>query len=195
MKVTVQAGRTVPCPPPYKNRRRAAETSASLRRAQSSRSVEPCAPYRVNSNDVAVSISAEGARCGSGLGDSNQWEAEAGAGAGGERGYGAQWAGRGGWIAVRFASMSESKEMDNSPENLANLPFEEALKRLEAIVESMESSQMPLETLLARYQEGAALARLCQAKLNEADLKIQQLERNSKGEMVLKPLQMQEDKL
>ena len=91
--------------------------------------------------------------------------------------------------------MCQGKGKDNAPETIQNLSFEEALKRLEAIVESMESSQLPLETLLARYQEGSALAQLCQAKLNEADLKIQQLEKNSKGEMVLKPFQAQEEKL
>ena len=69
-----------------------------------------------------------------------------------------------------------------------NLPFEEALKRLETIVEAMESEDLPLETLLARFEEGTRLAKVCQAKLAEAELKIQQLEKNSAGEMVLKPL-------
>jgi exodeoxyribonuclease VII small subunit len=57
----------------------------------------------------------------------------------------------------------------------------------------MEAQDLPLETLLARYQEGAALAQLCQARLNEAELKIQQLEKNSKGEMQLKPALNQEE--
>lgn len=69
-----------------------------------------------------------------------------------------------------------------------NLPFEEALKRLEAIVEAMESEDLPLETLLARYEEGTRLAKVCQAKLADAELKIQKLEKNSAGEMALKPL-------
>ena len=68
-----------------------------------------------------------------------------------------------------------------------NVPFEQALKKLEAIVEAMESEDLPLETLLARYEEGTRLARICQAKLAEADLKIQQLEKNAAGELTLKP--------
>jgi exodeoxyribonuclease VII small subunit len=68
------------------------------------------------------------------------------------------------------------------------LPFEDALKRLETIVESMEAQDLPLETLLARYEEGTRLAQLCQAKLSEAEVKIQQLEKNTKGELSLKPL-------
>ena len=67
------------------------------------------------------------------------------------------------------------------------MPFEEAVKRLEAIVESMEAQDLPLETLLAKYEEGTRLAQLCQTKLSEAELKIQQLEKNAKGEAVLKP--------
>ena len=43
--------------------------------------------------------------------------------------------------------------------------FEEALKKLEAIVEAMESEDLPLETLLAKYEEGTHLARTCQEKL------------------------------
>ena len=67
------------------------------------------------------------------------------------------------------------------------MPFEEALKKLEAIVESMESEDLPLEALLAKYELGTRLAKVCQDKLAEAEVKIQQLERNAGGEMKLKP--------
>lgn len=76
----------------------------------------------------------------------------------------------------------------NSPAKPENLPFEAALKKLEAIVEAMESEDLPLETLLGKYEEGTQLARICQEKLAEAELKIQQLERNAAGELKLKPL-------
>ena len=52
----------------------------------------------------------------------------------------------------------------------------------------MESEELPLETLLARYEEGTQLAKICQERLADADLKIQQLEKNAAGEMKLKPL-------
>ena len=71
----------------------------------------------------------------------------------------------------------------------ATVPFEEALKKLESIVETMKSEDLPLETLLARYEEGTKLAQICQAKLAEADLKIQQLEKSA-GELKLKPLEV-----
>ena len=65
----------------------------------------------------------------------------------------------------------------NHPAKAASLPFEEALKKLETIVAAMESEELPLESLLAKYEEGTRLARTCQEKLAEAELKIQQLEK------------------
>ena len=67
-------------------------------------------------------------------------------------------------------------------------PFEEAIAKLEAIVEAMESDDLPLETLLARYEEGAKLVKVCLAKLSDAELKIQQLEKNGGG-VKLKPFE------
>jgi len=79
----------------------------------------------------------------------------------------------------------------NSPAK--NPPFEEALQKLEAVVEAMESDDLPLETLLAKYEEGAKLVKICQEKLAEAELKIQQLEKTAAGEMKLKPLDLAEE--
>ena len=81
-----------------------------------------------------------------------------------------------------------SKNAGQSNSAKAALPFEEALKKLESIVEAMESEDLPLETLIKRYEEGVRLAQVCQAKLAEAELKIQQLEKDAGGEMKLKPL-------
>ncbi len=91
--------------------------------------------------------------------------------------------------------------MPNVPKNAGqnhaaktgNLPFEQALKKLESIVQAMESEDLPLETLLARYEEGTRLARICQEKLAEAETRIQQLEKNAAGEMKLKPMQPSEN--
>jgi exodeoxyribonuclease VII small subunit len=70
------------------------------------------------------------------------------------------------------------------------LPFEEALQKLESIVEAMEAGDLPLEQLLGRYEEGVKLAKICQEKLAEAELKIQQLEKTAAGEFRLKPVSL-----
>lgn len=72
------------------------------------------------------------------------------------------------------------------------LSYEDAVKKLESIVEAMEGEDLPLETLLARYEEGTRLARACQEKLAEAELKIKQLEKTAGGELKLKPLPLPE---
>jgi len=82
--------------------------------------------------------------------------------------------------------MSKSARPSEAAKN-GNVPFEEALKKLESIVETMESEDLPLETLLAKYEEGTQLAQICRAKLAEAELKIEQLEKNAEGELKLKP--------
>ena len=68
-------------------------------------------------------------------------------------------------------------------------PFEEALQKLESVVEAMEADDLPLETLLAQYEEGAKLVKICQEKLADAELKIQQLEKTAAGELKLKPFE------
>lgn len=75
--------------------------------------------------------------------------------------------------------------------NNSEVPFEEALKKLETIVEAMEAEDLPLEQLLARFEEGTKLARICQIKLSEAELRIEQLEKQSSGELALKPLELE----
>ena len=55
-------------------------------------------------------------------------------------------------------------------------------------MEAMESEELPLETLLTKYEEGTQLARMCQEKLADAEVKIQQLEKVANGDLKLKPL-------
>lgn len=59
----------------------------------------------------------------------------------------------------------------------SKLSFESALSKLEAIVESMESGDVPLADLLAKFEEGNKLLKHCEARLKEAELKIEQLKK------------------
>jgi len=51
--------------------------------------------------------------------------------------------------------------------------FEQALARLEAIVDSMEQGQVPLAELLTKYEEGMKLLQVCEGQLKDAELKIE----------------------
>ena len=54
--------------------------------------------------------------------------------------------------------------------------FEDALGKLESIVEAMEEGELPLEQLLARYEEGTRMVKFCQERLAAAERRIQQLD-------------------
>ncbi|MCP5524654.1 MAG: exodeoxyribonuclease VII small subunit [Verrucomicrobiales bacterium] len=79
---------------------------------------------------------------------------------------------------------SESQPADD------DLSYGEALGRLESIVEAMEAEDLPLETLLSRYEEGRKLVDLCQSRLAHAELRIQQLERTADGDLATKPVSL-----
>ena len=87
----------------------------------------------------------------------------------------------------------EEKRKKAVSEALSSLSYEEALKRLEAIVEEMEGDDLPLELLIARYEEGMRLRKLCLDKLAEAEGKIQVLEESLSGEFSLKSLTEEEN--
>ena len=91
-------------------------------------------------------------------------------------------------LSLRAVPSNPKSAGHENPAKTTSLPFEQALKKLEAIVETMESDDLELETLLAKYEEGTRLARLCQEKLAEAELKIQQVEKNAGGQAQLRPL-------
>jgi exodeoxyribonuclease VII small subunit len=61
------------------------------------------------------------------------------------------------------------------------LSFEDALAKLEGIVESMEEGEVPLADLLAKFEEGNRLLKQCQERLENAELKIEQLRKERDG--------------
>ncbi len=61
------------------------------------------------------------------------------------------------------------------------LSFEAALTNLETIVESMESGDVPLDELLAKFEEGNKLLKICESRLKDAELKIEQLKKERDG--------------
>lgn len=63
----------------------------------------------------------------------------------------------------------------------AKLSFESALTKLESIVESMESGDVPLAELLAKFEEGNRLLKVCETRLKDAELKIEQLKKTKEG--------------
>ena len=69
--------------------------------------------------------------------------------------------------------------------------FEEALKRLEQIVEELEGGELPLEESMKQYEEGVHLSKLCAKRLEEAKKKIELLMKEN-GKAFTKPLREEE---
>lgn len=59
--------------------------------------------------------------------------------------------------------------------------FEEALLRLEEIIESLEDGKTPLDDSLKYYEEGIGLVKYCTGKLDSAEQKIKKLVKNQEG--------------
>jgi exodeoxyribonuclease VII small subunit len=68
------------------------------------------------------------------------------------------------------------------------LAFEQALDRLEAIVDRLEGGELALEEALARFEEGVRLSRRLSQQLAAAELRVERLLREG-GELVTRPLE------
>ena len=77
--------------------------------------------------------------------------------------------------------------MPTAPAPADPLRFEEALERLEAIVDGLEAGELPLEEALARFEEGVGLTRALGDQLARAERRVEQLVREG-GALVAKPL-------
>jgi exodeoxyribonuclease VII small subunit len=59
--------------------------------------------------------------------------------------------------------------------------FEEVFERLQRSIDELETGPLPLEDAIARYEEGVRLARLCNEILDQAELRMQHVLRESEN--------------
>ena len=77
---------------------------------------------------------------------------------------------------------------DAETTDVSQLSFEAALARLEEIVRTLEKGEAPLDQSIALYQEGDKLRRQCEARLKDAQARIEQIAFGSDGKPAgLKP--------
>jgi len=69
------------------------------------------------------------------------------------------------------------------------IKFEDALTRLEEIVEKLEEGDLPLEESLSAFEEGIKLSRVCAKLLNEAERKVEILTKGEDGQLIAKPFE------
>lgn len=73
-----------------------------------------------------------------------------------------------------------ARKKDEEPKS-----FEDAMSRLDAIVAKLEEDKLPLDEMLARYEEGVALARYCGEKLEAAEQKVRLIAEKAEGRVTL----------
>jgi exodeoxyribonuclease VII small subunit len=71
-------------------------------------------------------------------------------------------------------------------DEIAGLSFEDALAELERIVRGLEGGQQKLEDAITCYERGTALRRHCEAKLAEAEARVQSIVERADGTLGLK---------
>jgi len=63
--------------------------------------------------------------------------------------------------------------------------FEESMKRLDEIVGRLEEDKLPLDDMIALYEEGVTLARACGEKLEAAEQKVRLIAKQNDGRIAL----------
>ena len=77
------------------------------------------------------------------------------------------------------------------PADIAALGFEDALAELEKIVRQLEDGRAKLDDAIAAYERGTALKRHCEAKLREAQAKIDRITVASDGTIGTEPARVE----
>ena len=68
---------------------------------------------------------------------------------------------------------------------LEKLTFEEAMKELELLVDSLDKGDISLDEAIAAYDRGSQLKDHCQNKLNEAKMKVETIQSSDNIDTVL----------
>ena len=76
---------------------------------------------------------------------------------------------------------------------MADLTFEQALKRLEEIVEALETEDLNLDKSLQFFEEGVYLSRHCNQQLQAAEKRIDILLRQADGTLAAEPFLLPDD--
>ncbi|MBK5190676.1 MAG: exodeoxyribonuclease VII small subunit [Methanosarcinales archaeon] len=72
------------------------------------------------------------------------------------------------------------------------ITFEDAMKRLEEIVETLGEGNLSLEDSLKMFQEGMELCKICNKKLDEAEYKVEKLMEKEGGELSVEGFKVKE---
>ena len=72
---------------------------------------------------------------------------------------------------------------------MAEMKFEQALAKLEELVEKLEHGDLGLDESLASFEQGMKLVKLCAERLKEAEKRVQKLVEAEGGQVRLEPFE------
>ncbi|MET1028572.1 MAG: exodeoxyribonuclease VII small subunit [Dongiaceae bacterium] len=81
----------------------------------------------------------------------------------------------------------EGKSAGKLPDDIAALSFEDALAELQDLVKRLERGDNKLDDAIKSYERGALLKRHCEAKLREAQLKVDKIVLGPDGTVATEP--------
>lgn len=81
--------------------------------------------------------------------------------------------------------------MTDIPADVAAMSFEDALGELERIVRTLEEGRGRLDDSIAAYERGMALRRHCEAKLREAQAKVEKITATADGGVAAEPMRVE----
>ena len=82
----------------------------------------------------------------------------------------------------------KAAEQDEIPADILEMSFESALEELEDIVRELETGEGDLDTSINGYTRGVYLKRHCEAKLKEAEARIDKIVVGANGSLETAPL-------
>jgi len=84
---------------------------------------------------------------------------------------------------TEHAALKAAPNLDAERQRIAALPFDRALAEFKAVVEKLESGNLPLEESIALFEQGVMLQRRCERMLSEAELRFQRLVESAGGKV------------
>ena len=72
--------------------------------------------------------------------------------------------------------------------SLDKMSFEDAMKELEKLVDSLDKGDVSLDEAITAYDRGSQLKEYCEKKLNEAKMKIETIQSSDKEDVIAKQL-------
>ena len=83
-----------------------------------------------------------------------------------------------------------SNPADSAPEDVTQMTFEQALAELERIVQELERGQLDLDAAIKAYERGTKLKTHCEAKLREAQLRVEKISLTDDGNARAEPIEL-----